>query len=349
MKTINYIVAFIFLFLIMSCGNKKKESENGIHIKANVSYILDNMFIPRDIAYRDSFFIIGDRGNNMIYSVFKQEPTALELFDTFGEIGQGPGEFIFPESMRLMSGKIAVFDRSLIRLSEISFPPLDTMNISSIKNKSFAGLNNVLRVDDSLFVGLTYLNTARFMVLNDGILYPSGLEYPDDGIMAPMRQKALVYQGNLLKHPSKDEFVYASLYGKIVEFYKLDRVENKMYSSVSKNLIFPQYTPVEDRSEIESNFTVNNVTGYIYACVSDEYVFLLYSGKTVKDSRKNFSNQIEVYNWNGDLVKVLILDEDLSAFCVDSKNKMIYGVTYSEETEKALILGYEVDFEKALI
>lgn len=78
--------------------------------------------------------------------------------------------------------------------------------------------------------------------------------------------------------------------------------------------------------------------------MSDEYVFLLYSGKTVRDSRKNFSNQIEVYNWGGDLVKILMIDEDLSAFCVDSKNRMIYGVTYSEEDEKALLLGYEIDF-----
>ena len=147
-----------------------------------------------------------------------------------------------------------------------------------------------------------------------------------------------------MKHPLKDEFVYASLYGKIVEFYKLDRTENKIWSSVCKNFIFPQYTPVEDNSEIESNFTVDNITGYIYACVSDEYVFLLYSGKTVRDSRKNFSNQIEVYNWGGDLVKILMIDEDLSAFCVDSKNRMIYGVTYSEEDEKALLLGYEIDF-----
>ena len=37
MKMINYIVAFMFLFLITSCGNKKNESENGIHKKANVS------------------------------------------------------------------------------------------------------------------------------------------------------------------------------------------------------------------------------------------------------------------------------------------------------------------------
>ena len=169
MKMINYIVAFMFLFLITSCGNKKNESENGIHIKANVSYMLDDMFIPRDIAYCDSFFMIGDRGNDMIYSVFKQKMTALELINTFGEVGQGPGEFIFPESMRFMPGKIAVFDRSLIRLSEISFPPLATMNISSITDKCFVGLNNVLRVDDSLFVGLTYLDTARLMVVNDEI------------------------------------------------------------------------------------------------------------------------------------------------------------------------------------
>ena len=92
MKMINYIVAFMFLFLITSCGNKKNESENGIHIKANVSYMLDDMFIPRDIAYCDSFFMIGDRGNDMIYSVFKQKMTALELINTFGEVGQGPGD-----------------------------------------------------------------------------------------------------------------------------------------------------------------------------------------------------------------------------------------------------------------
>lgn len=344
MKITNKILFLISIFFIVSCSNNKEEDKNRIYINSSVSYVLDNMFIPRDIAYRDSFFIIGDRGNDKIYSVYKQETTSLKLIDTFGETGQGPNEFIFPEPMKLTSDKITIFDRSLIRLSEFSFPPTETVKISSITKKSFVGLNNILRFDEDLFVGLTYLDTARLVMVNNEILYPSKLEYPIDGVIAPMRQKALVYQGNLLKHPSKDEFVYVSLYGKILEFYKLDRAKNEIKEFISKSIIFPKYTPIEDKKEMESNFTIDNITGFIYAFASDNYIYLLYSGKTVKDSRKNFSNQIEVYDWEGNLIKVLILDKDLSAFCVDTQRQMLYGVTYDEGHEKTLLLGYEMNF-----
>lgn len=95
MKVTNKILFLISIFFIVSCSNNKEEDKNRIYINSSVSYVLDNMFIPRDIAYRDSFFIIGDRGNDKIYSVYKQETTSLKLIDTFGETGQGPNEFIF--------------------------------------------------------------------------------------------------------------------------------------------------------------------------------------------------------------------------------------------------------------
>lgn len=289
MKIVTNIIVFVFFFLIVACNNRKSENKeilNEMYLKSSVIYELQNMLIPRDIVYRDSLFIIGDRGKNSMYSVFRQTSTNLNLVDSFGTKGQGPGEFIFPESMRLMPNQVAIFDRSLIRLSETAFPLLDTIKMDLVTNTSFVGLNNIWKLEDDLFVGLTYSDTTRVVVLNKGSLYPSKIGYPDDGMKAPMRQKSLIYQGNLLKHPSRDEFVYSSLYGRIIEFYELDRAKNELTRKIGKNIIFPQYTPMKDSNEIGANFTKDNVTGYLHSCVSDEYVYLLYSGKTIKDSRK---------------------------------------------------------------
>lgn len=347
MKNKSYIVCIITACLFTSC-NKKAEERNIEFLEKDTAYLLENMYTPRDICCIDSFLVVGDHNNSdAMYFIFKREGNGLNLLSSYGNRGEGPDEFIFPESIKIRGESITIFDRSLVRMKEIFFPLSENNkieNIHNITNKLFVGLNNVIKMNDDLFVGLTYLDIGRLAIVNKDVLYPVDIAYPDDEVPAPARQKSLVYQGTLLKHPSLDKFVYASFYGKILEIYELDRNENSMHRAVCKYELFPEYTSVDGREIIEANFTSNNVTGYLCASVSNRYIYLLYSGKTVKDKNKNFSSRIDVYNWEGIFVKTLMLDQEVAAFCVNAEDNVMYSVRCDEVDEKTMLYCYNLSW-----
>lgn len=322
----------MFTYLaISSCSNKNIEDINVCQIQKKDSFILKNMYTPRDICCSDSFLIVGDHNAEMAFSVFNISVTPPQLIIKYGTHGQGPNEFLFPEAMKKNGNFVTIFDRSLLKMKAISLiAPQKEMKTIPLVNHLFVGFNNVICVDDSLYIGLTYWDKNRFAIISGDLLIPLDIPYPNDGIVAPIRQKSLVYQGNLVKHPNKNKFVFASLYGKILEFYNLDVEKKDLSLFFSKNEIIPDYIPVEDTQEIFSNFTKKNITGYLHITTSLDYVYVLFSGKTVKDRRKNLSSHIEVYDWSGNHIRNIELDSEISAFCVDSNDTMIYGITYNE-------------------
>lgn len=198
----------------------------------------------------------------------------------------------------------------------------------------------MIPVNDSLCVALSYGDKARYVVLKNDSLYSSSINYPDDGIAASNIKKSLVYQGLLLKHPSMNKFVFSSYYGKILEILELDENEdlNLIYSSYE---IFPQYVPNENSS---TEMLDENLTGFLTASVSNEYIYLLYSGMTKKDKNRNLSAKIEVYDWGGNMLRTILLDTLLSEFCVNIDNKILYGISMDEMDNYDLVLYDISDF-----
>ena len=337
MKWLNCVLVILFLF---SCVDKKGNGiEKSFYPQRIKSFSLDNMYVPRDICCLDSFLIINDYGNEDIYSVFKTE-NMFPIY-SFGNRGEGPKDYIFPEKMKILEDGVHIFDRALAKFNKFCFNINNEPCHSFVKKDALlVGLNNVIPVNDSLCVALSYGDKARYVVLKNDSLYSSSINYPDDGIAASNIKKSLVYQGLLLKHPSMNKFVFSSYYGKILEILELDENEdlNLIYSSYE---IFPQYVPNENSS---TEMLDENLTGFLTASVSNEYIYLLYSGMTKKDKNRNLSAKIEVYDWGGNMLRTILLDTLLSEFCVNIDNKILYGISMDEMDNYDLVLYDISDF-----
>jgi hypothetical protein len=66
--------------------------------------------------------------------------------------------------------------------------------------------------------------------------------------------------------------------------------------------------------------------GFITATVSKDYVYVLYSGRTVKEFGGGFTfgRKIFVFDWDGNPVKCYELNRDAFQIGVDSENKSLY-------------------------
>ena len=72
----------------------------------------------------------------------------------------------------------------------------------------------------------------------------------------------------------------------------------------------------------------SNPINYLNVCATENFVYLLYSGKSYeKDRLKAFvSNKIHVYDWNGEKVKSLALDVDVNEIVVSENDRTMYAI-----------------------
>lgn len=317
--------------IFFSCKQIQKNRKDNLYIYASHEYILpDSLLSPRDICILDSLIIVKEESNQYMYSVFRLPE--LEYMASFGEKGEGPKDLIFPERMRIINDTIFIYDRALCKLNLLYISPEGNVKYSyGYNNYRFAGLYNIIYLNDSLFVGFNYSNDTRISIIDNDSLYMASVCYPQDDLQISNIQKSLVYQGSMLKHPYKNKFVFASLYGRVLEIFQLNGDNKDMSIVASRYEMFPECEPCDATNRISANFTENNVTGFLAVSSSEKYIYLLYSGRTIKDKNKNFSNTIEVYDWNGDYVKTIKLNKELSSFCISSDETYVYGVSYDDK------------------
>ena len=66
---------------------------------------------------------------------------------------------------------------------------------------------------------------------------------------------------------------------------------------------------------------------FMDVCLTDDYVYALYSGKQRDDELEACqSNLIRVYDWDGTLVKKLQLDIDVQQIAVTKDNRKVYAI-----------------------
>lgn len=146
------------------------------------------------------------------------------------------------------------------------------------------------------------------------------------------RTGPLVDQANFYPHPSKDVIAFfqskAAIMGIIqVEDQDLTIKENCFWESEDKEVISRK-----TRYSVQKKGARN---GFITASVSENYVYVLYSGKIFnhrsEESLSNafFSEFVYVFDWNGNPIKHYKLDQEVRSIAIDEENGTLYAASYS--------------------
>ena len=82
---------------------------------------------------------------------------------------------------------------------------------------------------------------------------------------------------------------------------------------------------------------------YLGGCSSDTYLIYKYSGGTNRYERAeaDIPECLHVFNWEGDLLKIIALDRALSDFAFDSRNHTLYGIDAEGEIVKYALPSIE--------
>lgn len=176
-----------------------------------------------------------------------------------------------------------------------------------------------------LFEGFT--SDMRFMVADNSIKVICK-DYPP---MLPEEKKEDVaavhtYNSDMLVSPNKSRWVQTSYIGGILEIFEYDGGKIK---NIGTN---PIYKPVYMGEKQDVSWEDKTIIGFDDMVVTDKYIYTLLNGAMGKQLKSNppvnpFTNKITVFDWNGNIKKIINTDCMLLAIDVDEREDVCYGIS----------------------
>ena len=153
--------------------------------------------------------------------------------------------------------------------------------------------------------------------------------------VADPKSRMMAYQGKFVYNSKQDKIAYITSFGIIFEVYQLGESPHLIQKYHDA---FPAYIPDSGPKHSSAIYKKENINGYTDICSTDQYIYTLYSGKTVKAASSQaileaeLTNHVLVYDWNGNCVCRFVTD------------KSLLSIDVSEDNRKLVALGWEDDF-----
>lgn len=332
---VKYVFAATFL---VSCNSSKEDKDAETVSLAAENFPLSKYSFnsPYNCTFIKEYLLIEDYNKDFL---FKTVNLATGDVISSGKIGDGPGELKFPSTIyRLpkpeklginLRPKFLFFETTLNQFLSGAFQP----GLDSAAKVDY-NYQKVIKVNDSILIG-TGIFENRYVV-SDKMgkpLYHFG-EYPfRDKLKGKNWQNiAMAYQGDLDIKPDGTKIVSSAEYAVYLEILS---VEYGKKISVHKTLAetFPDFTSDNAPGIITADIKPSNIHGYRDLCVTNKYIFALFSGESYEQvgNLVYSPKTIIIYDWDGKLIKRLSLSHRVTCIAVDDNCEKLYAITYSEE------------------
>ena len=343
-----FLIKVLFLALIINaCNYDNKSTENRIvnlestevleGIKLKVSERLHQIGDIGLAKIDDTYFaLITDRSNiPPLHLINVSEDVYI---NELSRSGRGPGEFSQAYSISVYENSFIINDPRNYQLTHI---PKDVF-IDPVKrdyskfrvdNIQFSGLPlNVLPIDSDNYVIIGPIRTSenrRFTRINvdegttmlfgshnsfDSNIDPSTIQLTHREYGTSSNGKGLFATGKY----HRDQIEIFNFEGKPIATYKgLD------YNEINFKVDGNQYVLDTD----------NNIIAYVDITSNNDYIYALYSGKTLNNSQRNFGDIIVVIDWEGRFITSFRIDQQALKIAVNEENSLLLvGVETEEES-----------------
>lgn len=243
------------------------------------------------------------------------------------EIGEGPVEFSKIISFRsLDDNRISIYEKDKFRYNIVELSNDKVPNIQR-HSKLDTEISNLVG-NEEYYIASGYFR-KRFMMtkLNGASIIFFG-DYPDIKHEIKEESKGLFFQGYGTLNKNKGAFVFATNSIPVIDFYKFTDKEPELIKRVE----YPYDLHFEDISNgglVSVRYTDKHKFGFRSITSSDNFVFILYSGKSKLTDGNEFSsgNEIHIYTFEGIPLAKMIFDLPLNVIRLDSEMNVLYGLS----------------------
>lgn len=292
----------------------------------------DNNKKAEAILFTDTTIITVNTDNlTNDYLFYEYNKSSKEMIGRYIEWGAAKNKIIAPMSYGLHNqNKLWVHD---ISLNKVLILPLENKNNfdsilehQSYKIPEFSYSIQLLQENKILKSGL--FNVKEYLQIAQ--LENATVEKTIGVFKKPSEKHTLniwkaAYEGFLFLKNDERKAVIACRYTDRIEIFDLEL--NTMKKIIGPLKFDPVFFSKNENSH--DNFimsrTEKTTFGYLGGSVTNKYIYLLFSGKLQKEENFNLSNEIFVFDWEGNPIKKLLLDRVVSHIAVSDDDKIIYA------------------------
>lgn len=294
----------------------------------------------------DDYIILRNTDPNAAYFFYVYSCCDFKFLYSFCPRGNGPGEYLMPTVIKKTPNNTFSFrDHATDQYATYE---LSDSNAIQVENFHF-------RPDDSRFFWeINYINEKQYLLKRSNSRWNTR-ELWD--FSAQMQLDSLPNTFDLAKDMGKsyytefDDVWISSCAGNMVfAYFFIDRIEMGAIKKGKMNINSfigvaeaPKFHLFKD-GVLGGKFKYNvdyNIVHYEYIDCGEQNIYALYAGIPWGDLDKYHSSSIEIYDWNGVPLKLLNLEQNISTFAIDEKQRLIYGLNPETNEDAILLYKYE--------
>ena len=311
------LITIFASLLLASCTVKQGGDVPATNLAGTIIHESE-AYLPGKIAltHGDTILEVSSHTDSMLNIVGFVGDT-LTVIDSFGSYGSGPDEFIDAKAAMTPSGDYVILDvpsgtriYTIPRGSEHSRSQWSHVSMDTLQmmGSEFVAIN-----DSCMLIASAPFDCSNsiFSIIDfkNGKYSPTDF-WPDDGYSGPPLPKSYLYNSNAtLRTNGNGRYFYSALYRKYAVIFSLDSTHIDIISTLIDE-------PATYSSRNDGLMpTLHHLDGHIIRPTSNEsHIYLLHCRKTADGSiaKSMFENrggdEIDVYDWNGNLIKHYILD-----------------------------------------
>jgi hypothetical protein len=311
--------------------NKKTKNFSSFPIEKNIFF--ENIFKYNkgnvsNLKIKDSTLIIRNFGKGIEYYFYNYSLKTNKLSNGYLSKGRGPNEALGIACFGIKDNIFWTYDVTLKKflLTETSKILKSDSIIPNFKRINFKkGFYEVNLFDENSYYGvgssenfnskITKMNMTNDKAINE---YGSFTE-----TNKPIDLLKDIYTSYIYMRPKGDKIVLPYRYTDVIEIFDIKNEKNfAIQGPENFDVIY------EEGNRNKINYmkkTKETKKAFVSGAVTNDYIYLLYSGNNREDKNWSYGKQVYVYDWDGNPIQKINLDRYVYAICITSDNKTIYS------------------------
>lgn len=320
------ISSFIFIILFTSCFYNKKGNIEQEKISFSELNWGDSLGRVRTIKSQSNYLIVCEKNSDTQLAFINMNTRKIQRY---GNTGQGPNDYLSAWNILFKRNKIMIFDvgNKIIKQylindkKEIISESLNTIKIQEPHILEIECLN------DSNYIGLGLLDKDQFAIINaQGAVINKGGKLPQKekenilDIVHSMANQSIITAKN-------NRSAIATRYAESINFYMINNNDFNLLHSHCKSTV--KYEQIGNEKNASFRFTPETQWGYMSIDSDENYVYALFSGNKTSTSDSYYGSKIQIFDWNGSIIKELLFPNRLISICIN--NNILYGYDIDKE------------------
>ena len=335
------LILLLIILFIEGCSNNESSMakygfENSKELSFNLLDLNESIYRPTGVEIFDSLLLIYDPVDKYNYAIYNIN--TLSLVIRGGEKGEGPDDIMYGQFVDkinnkefqvsdLVNRKILIYNIDSI-IKNRTFKPINKIFFSQYDTKGKGSIETMYYLNDSVNIAIGPFTSGKYAYLNNNRIDYVG-KYPDE--LKSVGHPFYIHQGVLQINEKRNIILYHSPLGLYYEIYTYDDGIN--------NKIGGDYVLTEFVNDCSTNNTMKGINSADFA---DNEIFMLFSGKSDKESSNAiFADNILVCDLNGTKKKCYKTNRSNLCISLDALNRKIYCIAQNIENYEFEIGYYE--------